>query len=297
MFRMEQKPRGPGRRSPSGSKGDNVNDSTIIIARGLTRTYTRTIRTGGFRESLKNLFHHKTERLEAVKGLDLEVERGEILGLIGPNGAGKTTLVKMLTGILEPTEGSVSVLGFRPSERREAFLSRIALVMGQKSQLWPDLPARDGFTLNRAIYAIPRQRFDGTLARLAAAVGAENLLDTPVRTLSLGERMKVEFIAAMLHEPAVVFLDEPTIGLDAPSQRCIREFLLRENRERGVTILLTSHYMEDIRKLCGRTVVISNGVKTWDGRTEEMLDSVREGPDEEMADLVERLYSKGGRDE
>jgi ABC-2 type transport system ATP-binding protein len=222
----------------------------------------------------------------------LEISRAEIVGLLGPNGAGKTTLVKLLSGLMRPTSGVVRVLGFTPSERRESYLSRIALVMGQKSQLWWDLPARDSLLLNKAIYGLSTSAYERSLERLTESLKAEALLDSPVRTLSLGERMKVELMAAMLHEPELVFLDEPTIGLDAPAQKRIRDFLLAENRERGMTILLTSHYMEDLRALCPRSVLIRSGRKVYDGGTEAMLASARERPDEELAETVIKLYER-----
>jgi|PlaIllAssembly_1097288.scaffolds.fasta_scaffold86549_3 ABC-2 type transport system ATP-binding protein len=230
----------------------------------------------GLRAGLKSLFHQETLRVAAVVGLDLEVRAGEILGVIGPNGAGKTTLVKMLSGIIRPTGGELSVFGYAPRERKEEFLSRIAVVMGQKSQLWPDLPARDSFLLNRSIYKIPEKRYRATIERLSESLSAGDLIEQQVRTLSLGQRMKVEFMAAMLHEPSLIFLDEPTIGLDALSQKAIREFLKQENVARRITIVLTSHYLEDIRKLCARTIVVNKGRKTWDGPTEAMFASVRE---------------------
>jgi ABC-2 type transport system ATP-binding protein len=251
-------------------------DPVIIRARGLSRFFIKTLKKEGLGAGLKSLFHRETLRIDAVRGLDLEVRRGEILGVIGPNGAGKTTLVKMLSGIIRPTGGDLSVLGFTPRGRREEFLSRISVVMGQKSQLWPDLPARDSFLLNRSIYRIPENRYRATIERLTHALAAGGLLEQQVRTLSLGQRMKVEFMAAMLHEPDLIFLDEPTIGLDALAQKSIREFLREENAARGTTILLTSHYLEDIRRLCPRTIVINRGRKTWDGPTEAMFASVRE---------------------
>lgn len=214
--------------------------------------------------------------MDALNAFDLEIRRGELVGLIGPNGAGKTTLVKLLSGLLKPDAGALRVLGHEPFRRDERFLSKIAVLMGQKSQLWWDLPARDSFRLNQAIYGIPEARYRASLDRLSAALDADAHLDAPVRTLSLGERMRVEFIAAMLHEPEIAFLDEPTIGLDAPAQRRIRDFIREENRARSLTVILTSHYMEDIRKLCPRSVLISNGRKAYDGPTEQMLASVRE---------------------
>jgi ABC-2 type transport system ATP-binding protein len=231
-----------------------------------------------------------------VEGFDLEVSAGEMVGLVGPNGAGKTTLVKMLSGIIRPSAGVALVLGETPHKRADAYLSRMAVVMGQKTQLWWDLPAMDTFLLSKAMYGIKEARFRSNLGRLAESLEVTDLLDRPVRKLSLGQRMRMEFIAAMLHEPDLVFLDEPTIGLDAPAQKKIREFLREENALRGMTLILTSHYMEDIRKLCPRSVLISSGRKRWDGPTEGMLDSVRGSPDEDIADTVERLYATGGQD-
>jgi ABC-2 type transport system ATP-binding protein len=248
----------------------------VISAEGLSRIYRKRIKAEGLLGSVNGLFKKNEERVQAVSGFDLEIRRGEIVGLIGPNGAGKTTIIKMMAGILRPTAGSVSVLGFKPSERREAFQSRMALVAGQKSQLWWDLPARDSFRLNQAIYRIPEKEFRETLARLSEDFGVAAILDSPVRGLSLGERMKMEFIGALLHKPDLLFLDEPTIGLDAPSQKRIREFLAQENKLRGVTVILTSHYMEDIRRLCPRSVVVSRGKKTYDGETELMFARARE---------------------
>lgn len=260
----------------------------IIKARSLGRDYEKTLKDEGLVGSLRSLFHKRTETIRALEDFDLEARRGEILGLIGPNGAGKTTLVKLLSGIMRPSSGELEVLGCVPRERRTEFLSRIAIVMGQKSQLWWDLPAVDSFLLNKAIYGIPETRFRANLDRLAASLKVEGLLRAPVRSLSLGERMRMEFIAAMLHEPELVFLDEPTIGLDAIAQRSLRDFLRRENEERGMGIVLTSHYMGDIRLLCPRTVLIVKGHKSFDGPTAELF---ADAPDEkDVAEAVERIY-------
>lgn len=265
-----------------------MHDNAIIRAKQLSRSYKKTVKAEGLAGSIRSLFHREIKTVAALCDFTLEVENGEILGIIGPNGAGKTTLVKLLTGILRPESGELEVLGFRPRERKEAFLSRMAIVMGQKSQLWWDLPASDTFLLNKAIYDIPEARYRQNLRRLTAALEVEHLLGTPVRALSLGERMRMEFAAALLHEPEVVFLDEPTIGLDAPAQKHIREFLRHENESRGMTVLLTSHYMGDIRSLCPRTVLILNGSKTYDGTTANLFADV---PDEsDVADAVERIY-------
>jgi ABC-2 type transport system ATP-binding protein len=264
------------------------NDTIIVRARRLSRSYTKTIKAEGLSGSLKSLFHKEALTVAALRDFDLELGRGEMLGVIGPNGAGKTTLVKLLSGIMRPDSGELEVLGSRPRDRRTDFLSRIALVMGQRSQLWWDLPASDSFLLNKAIYGIPEARYRASLARLASSLEVEGLLGSPVRSLSLGERMRMEFAAAMLHEPELVFLDEPTLGLDAPAQRRIREFLVRENRERGMTLVLTSHYMEDIRHVCPRTVLILKGGKAFDGPTSELFEGA---PSESsIAEAVERLY-------
>jgi len=259
-----------------------------VRARGLCRRYHKTVRAEGLSGSIRNLFRRERIVVEALSDFDLEVGPGEMVGIIGPNGAGKTTLVKLLAGIMRPGSGSLRVLGFTPREREAAFLSRIAIVMGQRSQLWWDLPASDSLLLAKAIYGLPEARFRASLERLAASLEIGAFLDQPVRSLSLGERMRVEFAAAMVHEPELVFLDEPTIGLDAPAQRRIREFLVRENRERGMTLLLTSHYMEDIRSVCPRSIMILGGRKAFDGPTEELFG---EAPREaSLAEAVEKLY-------
>jgi ABC-2 type transport system ATP-binding protein len=266
-----------------------MHDSTLSVrARGLSRSYKKTIKAEGLAGSLKSLFKRETLIVDALGGFDLDLRPGEMLGVIGPNGAGKTTLVKLLSGIMRPDSGRLEVLGHSPRERKAAFLSRIALVMGQRSQLWWDLPAVDSLLLNKAIYGLSENRYRASLARLASSLEIEGLLDSPVRALSLGERMRVEFAAAMLHEPELVFLDEPTLGLDAPAQRRIREFLVRENRERGMTLILTSHYMEDIRSVCPRSIMILKGRKAFDGPTDELFgDAPREAS---LSEAVERLY-------
>jgi ABC-2 type transport system ATP-binding protein len=267
-----------------------TDNETIVRASRLNRSYKKTVKAEGLSGSLKSLFRKTVEIVPALVDFDLELNKGEMLGVIGPNGAGKTTLVKMLSGIMRPDSGSLEVLGFEPRQRREAFLSRIALVMGQKSQLWWDLPASDSFLLNKAIYGIPEAAYRRSLARLASSLEVEALLGAPVRSLSLGERMRMEFIAAMLHEPDIVFLDEPTIGLDAPAQKRIREFLRRENAERGMTLILTSHYMDDIRRLCPRTILMLKGKKAYDGDTAALFSDADDSAD--IADAVERIYGR-----
>ena len=210
--------------------------------------------------------------IKAISGIDIEVQRGEIVCLIGSNGAGKTTTLKMLSGLLHPTSGEVSVLSYVPWRRDKAFLRQITLVMVQRNQLVWDIPAADSFELNRAIYRIPAADYKRTLDELVALLELQPLLRKPVRNLSLGERMKCEIAAALLHRPQVVFLDEPTIGLDVTMQRRIRAFIAEYNRRTGATVLLTSHYMADVEALCRRVIVIHHGKLLFDG---ELADLVR----------------------
>jgi ABC-2 type transport system ATP-binding protein len=247
-----------------------------MIVSGLTKDYTYFEKEPGLRGSLRALFIRNLLKRRAVSDFSFSLESGGIVGLMGPNGAGKTTLIKMLTGILHPTSGSAKVIGHDPSRPTEAYKKQYALVMGQKSQLWWDLPALDTFLLNQAIYEIPEEDFRRNVRLYSAMFGVEELLKVPVRQLSLGERMKMELIASLLHNPRVLFLDEPTIGLDAIAQRQIRELVQQVNRERGVAVLLTSHYMEDIRSLCDRVMVIRQGRKIYDGSFEALLDRYKE---------------------
>jgi ABC-2 type transport system ATP-binding protein len=247
-----------------------------MLIQGLTKDYTYFEKEEGLRGSLKALFARKMLTRRAVSDFTFTLGRGGIVGLMGPNGAGKTTLIKMLAGILHPTAGSARVLGFDPAHPIDAYKKQFALVMGQKSQLWWDLPAADTFLLNQAIYEIPEDTFRTNLERYAEMFAVKELLKVPVRQLSLGERMKMELIASLLHNPQVLFLDEPTIGLDDIAQRQIRELVLQVNRERGVAVLLTSHYMEDIRSLCDRVMVIRKGQKIYDGSLEALLDRYKE---------------------
>ena len=243
----------------------------VIHTGNLTKTYTRFEKEEGLRGSIKSLF--KRERLvkTAVNKLDLEIDEGEFVGLIGPNGAGKTTLMKMLTGIISPTSGSISVLGYIPNELKDAFKKQFAIVMGQKSQLFQDLSAADTFLLLKEIYDIPEDEYRKNLKYFTDLFSVADYLKVQVRTLSLGERMKMELIAALLHNPSILFLDEPTIGLDAVAQKQIRGFLREVNRDKGTTILLTSHYMEDIKSLCRRCIVINSGSKIYDGNLETLF--------------------------
>ncbi len=247
-----------------------------MIVQGLTKDYTYFEKEEGLRGSLRALFARKTLKRRAVSDFSFTLEPGGVLGLMGPNGAGKTTLIKLLTGILHPTAGSAAVLGHNPARPTDAYKKQYALVMGQKSQLWWDLPAADTFLLNQSIYEIPEADFRRNVSQYSAMFGVEELLKVPVRQLSLGERMKMELIASLLHNPRVLFLDEPTIGLDAIAQRQIRDLIRQVNCERGVAVLLTSHYMEDIRSLCDRVMVIRKGQKIYDGSLETLLDGYKE---------------------
>ena len=236
-----------------------------IRVRDLRKTYVVSERDAGAAAALRSLVNRRTREVAAVDGISFELAAGEVVGFLGPNGAGKTTTLKMLSGLLHPSGGEVSVLGHAPSRREKDFLRQITLVMGQRNQLVWDIPAADSFELNRAIYRIPRPEFRQTLDELEALLELGPLMGKPVRTLSLGERMKCEIAAALLHRPKVVFLDEPTIGLDVTMQRRIRSFLAEYNQRYGATILLTSHYMADVEALCRRVLVIHHGRLLFDG--------------------------------
>lgn len=243
----------------------------MIRVRGLSKTFRVHRKEAGLKGSLKSLFSRNWQDVHALKGVDLDVQAGEIVGLVGANGAGKTTLVKALAGIIHPSAGTAEILGFTPWQRKNAFRRQIALIMGQKAQLWWDLPAGDGFLLLREIYQVPKDQFKANLDVLAAALRIEDKLNIQIRRLSLGERMKMELIAALLHQPKVVFLDEPTIGLDLTAQRAIREFILEYRRKESPAMILTSHYMEDIEKLCKRIVLMSKGEIVFDGSVTSMV--------------------------
>jgi ABC-2 type transport system ATP-binding protein len=232
---------------------------------GLTKVYSVSQRESGMAAALASLVRRRTEEVRAVDGITFDLAPGEIVGFLGPNGAGKTTTLKMLSGLLHPTQGELTVLGHVPWEREKTFLRQITLVMGQRNQLVWDIPAADSFELNRAIYRLPRADYQRTLHELTELLELGPLLKKPVRNLSLGERMKCEVAAALLHRPLVVFLDEPTIGLDVTMQRRIRAFLAQYNQRFGATLLLTSHYMNDVEALCRRVIVIHEGKLLFDG--------------------------------
>lgn len=225
----------------------------------------------GFKESFKSIFSRHYEMKKAVDDISFTIEEGELIGFIGPNGAGKTTTLKSLSGLLYPTSGNIKVLGFEPFLRKHAFLKQIALVMGQKNQLWWDLPAEESFLLNKEIYGVTDSEYKKTSSELIDLLDASEVLRIPVRNLSLGQRMKCELIAALLHKPKVLFLDEPTIGLDVVVQKNLRHFIREYNKRSNATIILTSHYMEDVKQLCKRLIVINHGKIMYDGGTDDII--------------------------
>jgi ABC-2 type transport system ATP-binding protein len=244
----------------------------VIRVAGLAKEYRVFDKPEGLAASVRALFHRTSRVVEALRGVDLTIERGEFVALLGPNGAGKTTLLKLLSGIITPSRGTASVLGHVPWERADDFRRRFALVMGQRNQLWWDLPAAESFRLHQEIYRIDPARFEQTRDELVDLLGVRKLVLQPVRELSLGERMKLELVAALLHEPEVLFLDEPTIGLDVVAQHTIHEFLRDVQRRRRMTVILTTHYMKDVAALCERVVVITRGDVLYDGSLAEIVD-------------------------
>ena len=246
----------------------------VIRVQHLCKYYKVHQKEPGLAGSLRSFFHRKYEDVKAVDDLTFQIDAGEIVGFLGPNGAGKTTTLKVLAGLLFPTSGSVSVLGFTPYERRSAYLKQFTLVMGQKQQLLWDLPAMETFLVNRAIYEIPDAAFKATLDELSALLELGPLLNKQVRKLSLGERMKCELAAALLHRPRVLFLDEPTIGLDVTMQTNIRRFVAEYNTRWNATIILTSHYMADVVALCKRVIVINDGKLLYDGDLQAMAERI-----------------------
>lgn len=248
----------------------------VIETIDLKKTYVSNKKQPGIWGGIKALFSRQKTYVEAVKGISLSVEQGELVGFLGPNGAGKTTTLKMLTGILYPTSGQASVLGYKPFDRNPAMLRQISLVMGNKNQLWWDLPAWDSFVVLRELYDVDHKAFQERVDYLVDALQLTDKIHQQVRKLSLGERMKCELVAALLHAPKVVFLDEPTIGLDLVSQKRIRDFLLDLNRREGSTIILTSHYMQDVEEVCDRVVVIDHGTLVFDGTLDSLTASYSE---------------------
>lgn len=245
---------------------------SIIQVSNLKKYYQIHKKDPGLKGSVKSLFKRVYEDTKAVDGISFSIEEGELVGFIGPNGAGKTTTLKCLSGLLYPTFGEVSVLGHNPWDRKNDFLKQISLVMGQKNQLWWDLPAIETFILNREIYEIPKNEYQMNLDELVKLLEVEDILKVQVRKLSLGQRMKCELIAALLHSPKVLFLDEPTIGLDVVSQKKMRDFIREYNKRRQSTIILTSHYMGDVKELCKRVLIIDKGKLIFDGQLSEITE-------------------------
>jgi viologen exporter family transport system ATP-binding protein len=245
---------------------------SVIEVRQLWKSYRVYQKKEGLLASITGLIRREYRDVHAVRGIDLDVARGEFVAFLGPNGAGKTTTLKLLSGVIRPSRGTCSVLGFTPWHRDNAYRRRFALVMGQKNQLWWDLPAQESFRLHQHIYRIPLNDFNQVRDELGELLGVRTLMSQPVRELSLGERMKMELIAALLHRPEVLFLDEPTIGLDVVAQHNIQQFLKYYQQERNITTMLTSHYMKDVAALCQRVIIIANGLIHYDGSLSGVID-------------------------
>jgi ABC-2 type transport system ATP-binding protein len=242
-----------------------------ITTQNLSKEFKVAQKEPGLVGSLKSLVNRQYKTVQAVKGINVTINEGELVGFIGPNGAGKTTTLKMLSGLLHPSGGTATVLGYTPWHRKKEFLKQFSLVMGQKAQLWPDLPLYDSLLLQQAIYEIPEDRFKANLAELTQLLGLEKFVKTQVRKLSLGQRMRGELAAAFIYQPKVLFLDEPTIGLDVVVQRTVREFIKEYRQRHNATIILTSHYLDDVRELCERLIVIDKGTVAYDGATEDLI--------------------------
>lgn len=249
-----------------------ANTTPSIKVKNLKKYFKVYQKEPGLLGSIKSLWNRKYEEVKAVDDISFEIMPGEVIGFIGQNGAGKTTTLKMLSGLLYPTAGEVEVLGYNPWDRKPEFQKQFALVMGQKNQLWWDLPPIETFLLNKAIYEIPEKQFQDTLDKLVDLLDVRDILRVQVRKLSLGQRMKCELIAALLHNPKVLFLDEPTIGLDVVMQKVLRDFIRSYNKEFGATIILTSHYMDDVKELCERAIIVDKGHKIFDGKLDDIID-------------------------
>lgn len=237
----------------------------IISVKNVSKTYDILKKEPGLFGSIKTLVSRKYEKKTAVDNIDFSIDEGDFIGFIGPNGAGKTTTIKMLSGIIHPSSGDIKVMGFTPKKFQNPFKKQFTITMGQKNQLWWDIPPLDSFELLKEIYGLSKKEFTHTLEELTTLLSVKHLLNIPLRNLSLGERMKMEIMGCLLHSPKVLFLDEPTIGLDVTSRRKIREFLKYINKEKKITIILTSHYLEDIQELCNRIIAINKGKIIYDG--------------------------------
>jgi len=244
---------------------------SVISVQNLVKNYKAYKKEPGFFGAVKSLYSRNYELISAVSDVSFEIEEGELVGFIGPNGAGKTTTLKCLSGLLYPSHGRVNVLGFNPWKREDKFLKQISLIMGQKNQLWWDLPPIESFLLNKEIYGIPDKQFKETLSQLSDLLDVGDVLNIQVRKLSLGQRMKCELVAAILHNPRILFLDEPTIGLDVVMQKNLRDFIREFNGKYNSTVILTSHYMEDVKQLCKRVIIIDHGKLLFDGNLSDII--------------------------
>lgn len=258
-----------------------------ISVHALSKTYKVPQKTPGLKGALKGLFNRQFRNIEAVKKVSFDIEQGELVGFLGPNGAGKTTTLKMLAGLLVPTSGQAEVLGYTPWKRDRPFQKQFTMVMGQRSQLWWDLPAWDSFLLNKEIYEIPTSTFDRTVKELADLLEIQELLEIPVKKLSLGQRMKAELACSLLHRPKVLLLDEPTIGLDVVMQKKVRDFILAYNQKENATVLLTSHNMDDVSELCSRVLLINHGKLLFDGSLPQLQEKF--GKDR-LTDAMRRAF-------
>ncbi|MFA7301274.1 MAG: ATP-binding cassette domain-containing protein [Candidatus Shapirobacteria bacterium] len=242
-----------------------------IKVKNLSKSFTTYVKEPGVMGSFKSLFWRKTKMIEAVKNVSFSISPGELVGFIGPNGAGKTTTLKMLSGLLHPTSGECRVLGFNPFLRDQKYLKEISLIMGQKSQLWPDLPAIETFELNKAIYEVPDMEYKEIMEEMINLLEIKDVIHQQARKMSLGQRMKCELVASLLYRPKILFLDEPTLGLDVLVQKKLRIFIKEYNKKYGATVLLTSHYMDDVKEICDRVIIINHGGLIYDGTVNNLI--------------------------